>query len=60
MAERARPPAPVTPSVEAGAPARPPLWFLADREAFVRRFALRTLLRPSPFRRGPRPRPLAR
>jgi len=39
---------------------RPPLWFLADREAFVRRFALRTLLRPSPFRRGPLPRALKR
>jgi hypothetical protein len=35
--------------------ARPPLWFLADREAFLRRFVLRTLLRPLPGRRGPRP-----
>jgi hypothetical protein len=25
---------------------RPPLWFLAEREAFVRRFILRTLLEP--------------
>jgi hypothetical protein len=36
--------------------ARPPLWFLADREAFLQRFVLRTLLRPPRFRRGPRPR----
>jgi len=33
-------------------PASGPLWFLADREALVQRFALRTLLRPPRFRRG--------
>ena len=40
--------------------ARPPLWFLAEREAFLRRFVLRTLLRPLPFRRGARPAGLRR
>ena len=35
-----------------------PLWFLADRDAFLRRFVLRTLLepprarRPGPWRRA--------
>jgi hypothetical protein len=44
----------------AGPPARPALWFLADREAFLRRFVVRTLLRPPRFRRGPRPPALER
>ena len=36
------------------------LWFLADREAFLRRFVLRTLLEPPRFRRAARPRWLRR
>jgi hypothetical protein len=39
---------------------RSPLWFLADREAFLQRFVLRTLLRPPRFRRGPVPRAFQR
>ncbi len=38
-----------------------PLWFLADRDAFLRRFVLRTLLEPPRTRRRihpiPSPRP---
>jgi hypothetical protein len=35
-------------------PAAGPLWFLADRDAFLRRFVLRTLLEPPRARRpGP-------
>jgi hypothetical protein len=35
-----------------------PLWFLAERDAFLRRFILRTLLQPPPFvRRARRVRP---
>ncbi len=33
-------------------PAAGPLWFLADRDAFVRRFVLRTLLEPPRARRA--------
>jgi hypothetical protein len=36
------------------------LWFLADREAFLRRFILRTLLEPPRALRGLRPRGLRR
>ena len=36
-----------------------PLWFLADRDAFLRRFVLRTLLEPPRARRPwGRPRPI--
>jgi len=38
-----------------------PLWFLADREAFLRRFVLRTLMEPPRARRPLRwvqPRPI--
>jgi hypothetical protein len=43
--------------------ARPPagrLWFLAERDAFLRRFILRTVLEPPRFVRRPRPRWLGR
>jgi hypothetical protein len=55
MAER-----PSDPAAAKAAIARPALWFLADREAFLRRFVLRTLMRPPRFRRGAWPRALDR
>jgi hypothetical protein len=33
---------------------RPALWFLAERDAFLRRFVLRTLLEPPRSRRAAR------
>jgi len=50
------------PGRAAGGEQPPPerLWFLADREALLRRFVLRTLLEPPRFRRAARPRWLRR
>jgi hypothetical protein len=50
-----RPTAPASVGRPDGDEPRAPLWFLAEREAFLRRFVLRTLLRPPGFRRGRRP-----
>ncbi len=37
-----------------------PLWFLADRDAFVRRFVLTQVLAPPPGMRSVRPRGIGR